>query len=209
MEILEKKSFELFSNSDIKAPFYDYLKIFNLVDENDRAWHAGVSSWAGRNGLNDTSIGIEIVNQAYHDGSAIIFPSYHPDQVNALISLTKNILQRYPDISPMNVVGHSDIAVGRKSDPGPMFPWKALYDEGIGAWYDEETKKKYMSEFTTSFPSKAEILTAFDKYGYAVNCDYPMLIRAFQLHFRPRKYDGTLDLETAAILFALVKKYID
>ncbi|MDD9162560.1 N-acetylmuramoyl-L-alanine amidase, partial [Aliivibrio sp. S4MY4] len=90
-----------------EAGFND-MRIFNLVDENERAWHAGVSSWAGRNGLNDTSIGIEIVNEASDDQGVFVFPLYSPTQIQALISLSKNILQRYPDISPTNVIGHSD-----------------------------------------------------------------------------------------------------
>ena len=183
------------------------MRIFNLVDENERAWHAGVSSWAGRNGLNDSSIGIEIVNEASDDKGVFTFPPYSPTQIQALISLSKNILQRYPDLSPTNVVGHSDIAVGRKVDPGPAFPWKALYDEGVGAWYDEDTKQKYTTKLSTGLPDKKDILAAFKKYGYAVDGEYSLLVRAFQLHFRPRRTTGVADLETLSILFALVEKY--
>ncbi len=120
-----------------KAAGFKGQRIFNLVAEEDRAWHAGVSGWARRDNLNDTSIGIEIVNLARDDDGVFTFPDYERSQINALKQLAKNILQRYPDMTPKNVVGHSDIAVGRKSDPGPKLPWKELYEAGIGAWYDD------------------------------------------------------------------------
>ncbi|WP_455480510.1 N-acetylmuramoyl-L-alanine amidase [Bartonella sp. B12(2025)] len=229
------------------------MRIFNLVDENERAWHAGVSSWAGRSNLNDTSIGIEIVNLAtshsnssektYVDEASLkdtcilnpvnkdgyelqsetvnliprnnesfTFPPYNPTQIDAVKELALNILQRYPDIMPTDVVGHSDIAIGRKSDPGAAFPWKQLYAAGIGAWYDDELKSHYQEQFCKSFPSKADVLAKLKCYGYdiSVACTemgYKDLIRAFQLHFRQKNYDGILDVETAAIIYALVDKY--
>ncbi|MBB5073300.1 N-acetylmuramoyl-L-alanine amidase [Bartonella callosciuri] len=253
----------------IEAGFKD-MRIFNLVDENERAWHAGVSSWAGRTNINDTSIGIEIVNLAsghsdslektyteaalkdarilnpenkdeaelqagiglWTEGCEVsgkalqletvnlvtdnnegfIFPPYNPIQIDAVKELALNILQRYPDIMPTDVVGHSDIAIGRKSDPGAAFPWKELYMAGIGAWYDDELKDHYQQQFCKSFPSKAEVLAKLKCYGYdiSVACTevgYKNLIRAFQLHFRQENYDGILDVETAAIIYALVDKY--
>ncbi|WP_455465713.1 N-acetylmuramoyl-L-alanine amidase [Bartonella sp. B39] len=253
----------------IEAGFKD-MRIFNLVDENERAWHAGVSSWAGRNNLNDTSIGIEIVNLATehtdyfeetylkaglkdmrgfnpvdkdkhaqhvgvhllskdsklndkagelgsvdlvpYDNEVYTFPPYNPIQIDAVKQLALNILQRYPDIMPTDVVGHSDIAVGRKSDPGAAFPWKELYKAGIGAWYDDELKDHYQKQFCKILPDKADILAKLKQYGYDISIastesGYKNLIRAFQLHFRQENYDGVLDIETAAIVYALVDKY--
>jgi len=190
------------------------MTIFNLVDEKERAWHAGVSSWRDRNNLNDTSIGIEIVNESSDDGQGnFTFPPFHPEQISAVKELTTNIIQRYPDIRPINIVGHSDIAPGRKLDPGPAFPWQQLYQEGIGAWYDEDTKAKYLSSFSLSMPTNNDIISKLKAYGYNVmdcNSDsgFKALIRAFQLHFRPDNYDGKVDVETAAILYALVEKYV-
>jgi len=194
-----------------KAGFRD-VRIFNLVDENERSWHAGVSSWAGRTNLNDTAIGIEIVNQATDKESVFEFPPYHPDQVNAIKQLAVNIIQRYPDISPVNVIGHSDISPGRKSDPGAAFPWKKLYESGIGAWYEDHVKDGYLALFKVTPPNKNDVVAKLKTYGYdtsAANMEsgYRNLIRALQLHFRPQNYNGVLDTETAAILWSLVDRY--
>ncbi|MBW7984146.1 N-acetylmuramoyl-L-alanine amidase [Enterobacillus tribolii] len=188
------------------------MRIFNLVDESERAWHAGVSSWSGRSNLNDTSLGIEIVNLATDNDGYFTFPPYSPIQIEAVKELAINILQRYPDILPTNVVGHSDIAPGRKSDPGPAFPWKALYDAGIGAWYDNKTMHRYKLKFRKKLPCKDDVIAMLARYGYDITGaktedGYQNLIRAFQLHFRQKQYDGILDTETAAILYALVDKY--
>ncbi|ATM95883.1 Negative regulator of beta-lactamase expression [Yersinia frederiksenii] len=198
--------------SYIQAGFKD-MRIFNLVDEQARAWHAGESGWAGRTQINDSSIGIEIVNLATESEGIFNFPPYPAEQIVAVKQLASNILQRYPDITPVNVVAHSDIAPTRKSDPGPAFPWQELYEAGIGAWYDNDTKQKYAQHFVShGLPTRAELLSRFSIYGYDITCansddGYHYLVRAFQLHFRPENYSGSIDIETAAILYALVEKY--
>ncbi|CAM2895208.1 N-acetylmuramoyl-L-alanine amidase [Moritella viscosa] len=193
------------------AGFSD-MRVFNLVDEAERAWHAGKSSWMGRSNLNDTSIGIEIVNQASYSNGKFIFPQYSTDQIEAVKSLLKNILQRYPDIDPTHIVGHSDIAPGRKSDPGSSFPWKDLYEEGIGAWYDKETVDRYLGEYTYKLPNQDKIISMLKVYGYDTSVissekEFRNIVRAFQLHFRPEDCRGNIDTETASILSALVEKY--
>ncbi|MCO6523700.1 MAG: N-acetylmuramoyl-L-alanine amidase [Candidatus Schmidhempelia sp.] len=192
---------------------FDDMRIFNLVDESERAWHAGTSYWAGRNNLNDSSIGIEIVNLAREDNGRFVFPIFSQKQINAVKQLSLNILQRYPDISPTQILGHSDIAIGRKNDPGAVFPWEALYQAGIGAWYDSDIKSNYLKQFKhQGIPDKQHILKKLQCYGYDINLatdeiGFNQLIRAFQLHFRSQNYSGIVDSETIAILYALVDKY--
>lgn len=102
-------------------------RIFQLVEEEKRAWHAGVSAWRGRVNLNDYSIGIELCNPGHSHG-------YYPfpeAQMQALAALCKGIMARHP-VPPENVVGHSDIAPGRKQDPGPLFDWEWLKRAGVG-----------------------------------------------------------------------------
>lgn len=194
---------------------FKQLQVFNLVDEKERAWHAGVSDWGSRSNLNDSSLGIEIVNQATEVNGHFIFPRYHPEQIEKIILLSQNILQRYPDILPTNIVGHSDIAIGRKSDPGAAFPWHRLYRHGVGAWYDNRTRNKYFIQYRKNgLPSKEKILILFNKYGYDISSantteGMKRLIRAFQLHFRARDFSGLMDNETMAILAALVEKYFN
>jgi N-acetylmuramoyl-L-alanine amidase len=188
-------------------------QVFNLVDESKRAWHAGVSHWEDRSYLNDASIGIEIVNLASFNQGKFTFPPYHPAQIAAIKELALNILERYPGISPTQVLGHSDIAVGRKSDPGPQFPWPALYLKGIGAWFDQATRDAIQQQYIESgIPVRTELIKLFKTYGYDVSGasseqGFMQLVRAFQLHFRPETYDGIMDAETAANLTALVRKY--
>ncbi len=192
---------------------YDYLASFNLVDENNRAWHAGFSAWENRKNLNDQSIGVEIVNLASYSSGKFTFPPYNDDQIDAVIQLARNILARYPMITPTRVVGHSDIAPDRKRDPGPKFPWKKLYKHGVGAWYDDAVKQKYEKQYSQSFPSMEHLQEQLSEYGYAITAtgeadeQTGYVVRAFQMHFRPSKYDGVIDVETAAILSALCEKY--
>ncbi|AHC37054.1 MAG: N-acetylmuramoyl-L-alanine amidase [Pseudomonas sp.] len=190
---------------------YDELRVFRLVDEDKRAWHAGVSQWGGRDNLNSRSIGIEIVNQARDDASGFTFPCYAEEQVEVLIELLRDILERYPQIGPTDVLGHSDVAYGRKSDPGPRLPWRRLFEAGIGAWFDESTRAMYQRRFCLGLPPEVEVERAFQRYGYkpAQNRHgFELRTRAFQMHFRPRDYCGFLDVETCAILYALNEKYL-
>ncbi|QBF27002.1 N-acetylmuramoyl-L-alanine amidase [Pseudomonas tructae] len=200
------------TDSSYRAAGFNELRVFNLVDEQERAWHAGESAWAKRSSLNDTSIGIEIVNQARDTPTGIVFAPYHPEQIDAVIALALSIIQRYPDMGPTQIVGHADIAPGRKSDPGPAFPWQTLYKAGIGAWYDDSTKARYLATFSQDLPARQDVVAKLEQYGYdtclaSSEMGLRNLLRALQMHFRPSSYDGVLDAETAAILYALVDKY--
>lgn len=188
--------------------------IFQLVEERDRAWHAGISSWKGRNNINDTSIGIEIVNLGFtlDEKNHKTWYPYPPEQINSVINLCKQIISNY-DIKPTDIIAHSDIAPNRKEDPGPLFPWKQLYDNGIGAWYNEEKVKSLIPHIDIS--NIKAIQEKFIKYGYGLNptgiMDLPTkeVVSSFQMHFRPSNFSGTLDIETVAILEALIEKYCE
>lgn len=189
--------------------------VFQLVEEQDTAWHAGRSAWQNTNRLNPYSIGIEIVNLASYADGKFTFPAYNNEQINAVIELCRDILKRYPDIHPTHVLGHSDISPGRKSDPDPMFPWKKLYENGIGAWYDVATQEKHACKLAVhGMPAIKNIQEDFKRYGYKIHVTEKLdtqtknVIKTFQAHFRPEKVDGILDIETIAILSALNEKYI-
>lgn len=103
-------------------------RIFQMVDEAHRAWHAGVSAWRGHTDINARSIGIELVNPGHEWG----YRAFPKEQMESLIALSKAILERHP-IPPENVVGHEHVAPERKQDPGELFDWEWMRREGIGA----------------------------------------------------------------------------
>ena len=198
-------------------------EIYQLVDENKRAYHAGISSWRNDKNFNDNSIGIEIVNSGYTTDALgnKIFPEFDDAQVKKVAALVQDLSQRYM-ISPTNILGHSDIAPTRKQDPGPKFPWKKLYDQyQIGMWYDEGTKQTFFDiilpeDYTlqaSTSPFIFKYQTALKTFGYGIEPSglfddaTKKTIEAFQYHFRPEKYDGIMDAETWAILQALNQKY--
>ena len=203
---------------------YSEIKVLKLVDENERAWHAGVSYWQARTGLNDSSIGIEIVNtpecfeQEVPAGfvkpkSMCIFPEFENKQIDLLIELSQAILARNPDITPTAIVGHSDIAPSRKNDPGPRFPWQKLYEAGIGAWYEKDTLAKYWQMFNQDSPSIGLLQKALHIYGYGIQQTGVLdrqtqdVLGAFQMHFIPWQVNYQADASTAATVFALLDKY--
>lgn len=180
--------------------------VYQLVDENRRAWHAGVSEWYGRTDINAGSIGIEIVNQG---GSGTSWVPYSDAQIDTLIMLMHDIVQRH-QIKPHNIVGHSDIAPQRKVDPGPLFPWKRLANAGLGRWFSEDEKKQHEREFMArGMPDIAWMQSELKRAGYPVaqhgRLDQATrnVLAAFQMRYRPDRYDGVPDIETMAILKAL------
>ena len=204
--------------------YSDQIKIFQLVDEENRAWHAGISKWEERTNINDQSIGIELVNQAecsvrqgsqydYTNNYICLFSEFDSDQIDQLILLLKDILSRHDEIKPTYIVGHSDISPDRKFDPGPKFPWKKLYENGIGAWYDDQTFEKYKNQFKRKIPDINQIQCALKRYGYGIEITNKMdeqtffVIRAFQYHFTPNKSDGSISVDTVSALWALLEKY--
>jgi N-acetylmuramoyl-L-alanine amidase len=163
--------------------------VYRLVPEDRVAWHAGLSYWRGREHLNETSIGIEIVNL---DGDKYDYP---PAQVAALIELCQGIVARHPAIVPRNVVGHSDIAPQRKVDPGRRFPWSTLAASGIGLWPKAGRR-----------PIDGKIHPALQRFGYPPPIAVPPkeIVKAFQRHYRPARVDGMPDPETLGLLADLL-----
>jgi N-acetylmuramoyl-L-alanine amidase len=160
-------------------------KVFALVEEEKRAWHAGASFWRGESAINSRSIGIELVNPGHEFG----YRPFPEAQMAALIELAKGILTRWP-IPARNVVGHSDVAPRRKQDPGELFDWRRLAENGIGLWPEPGEGEG----------DAAALLAA---HGYEIE-DLTATLTAFQRHFRPSRCDGAADAETLSLLNGLV-----
>jgi len=156
------------------------------VPEARRAWHAGVSFWAGVTDVNARSIGIELVNPGHEFG----YRAFPEAQIVSLITLCHGILSRHP-IPAARMLGHSDVAPARKEDPGELFPWERLAKEGIGLWPGQ-----------TESGLGPEALTRF---GYDPEAPQDKVITAFQRHFRPKKMDGRWDGECAGLLAWLLR----
>jgi N-acetylmuramoyl-L-alanine amidase len=161
--------------------------VYAHVPEARRAWHAGVSFWAGESNVNACSIGIELVNPGHEFG----YLEFAPAQIAALITLCHGILLRHP-IPSWRVLGHSDVAPARKDDPGELFPWQQLARAGIGLWPDA---------MASDMGADALI-----RYGYDPNAPQDKVITAFQCHFRPGKLDGKWDNECAGLLTDLLSR---
>jgi len=225
------------------------LRVYELVPETGRAWHAGNSYWGGRTSLNDQSIGIELVNRTWCHISAVdaggvldvagvedpnpdpnpidettaipdatpasicFYPDFADSQIELLVELLDDILERHPSVHPTQIVGHSDIAPDRKIDPGPRFPWQRLARLGYGAWYDDATVIRYWERFRLEPLPLTNVQRALRAYGYGIEVTGEFdiqtrnVLRAFQMHFRPAETFGRITPETVATLFALIEKY--
>lgn len=163
--------------------------VWRLVEEQRRAFHAGVSHWRGRAGLNATSIGIEIVSPG-HDWGYRDFPAL---QMAAVCDLCLEILGRHPAIAPWGVVGHSDIAPDRKQDPGERFDWQGLAANGVGLWPRSDP----------AAPPEAAVPALLADIGYRTDLPLTVLLSAFQRHWLPAQVDGRADAATCARLAAV------
>ncbi len=157
--------------------------IWSLVDEERRAWHAGVSSWQGAADINDRSVGIEIVNPGHEFG----YRPFLDTQMRAVETLLADILARR-SIDPARVVGHSDVAPARKQDPGELFDWRRLAAKDLAIWPEQDTGTPPAAE------SDAPALLA--AIGYDAACPTEDAVRAFQRRFLPRHLTGRLDPPT-------------
>jgi N-acetylmuramoyl-L-alanine amidase len=183
--------------------------IYSLVDESRQANHAGVSSWKNFSMLNSSSIGIEIVNPGYRDtSSGRVWMPYPQAQIDALIALVRQIAARH-GIKPENILGHSDIAPQRKQDPGPMFPWRQLAAAGLVVWPDAAKVAAARPAFEQALPDVRWFQGRLAQHGYAVpqtgelDAATRTVLAAFQMKYRPARFDGMPDAETAALLDAL------
>ena len=142
--------------------------IYQLVDENRRAFHAGVSSWKGQALLNAASIGIEIVNLGYQDTpQGRRYFDFPPAQIDAVIGLVKKIVAEH-GIKPDRVLAHSDIAPQRKPDPGPLFPWKRFADAGLILWPDAGQVALQKPIYQQDLPDITWFQQKLSTFGYAV-----------------------------------------
>lgn len=181
-------------------------RIVQMVPEDRRAWHAGLSSWEGRDDVNGRSIGIEICNPGHDFG----YPSFPPRQIAATTALCRGIVARRA-IRRNLVVAHSDVAPLRKRDPGERFPWQLLAESGIGLWVEPAP----ITDWLVMVPGDEgdavlALQRALAEYGYGVpqNGQYEdvtaEVVRAFQRHFRPAQVDGMTDTSTRETLNRLL-----
>ncbi|MEB0140268.1 MULTISPECIES: N-acetylmuramoyl-L-alanine amidase [unclassified Undibacterium] len=188
------------------------LKVWQLVDENRMAYHAGLSEWKGYSRLNASSIGIEIVNLGYQDTpTGRVYYPFPQAQIDQVIALVKSISTRYK-IRPQYILGHSDIAPQRKSDPGPLFPWKQLADAGLIPWpYPDEVAIRQVA-FEQELPTTLWFQQKLAKIGYTIKQDGVLdeatrnVLIAFQSKYRPANFDGIADAQTAAMIEVLLSK---
>jgi N-acetylmuramoyl-L-alanine amidase len=181
-------------------------RIFRLVAEERRAWHAGVAYWRGQRDVNARSIGIELVNPGHEFG----YRDFPPAQMDALVELAYGILARHP-IAKRNVVGHSDVAPARKTDPGERFAWDRLARAGIGLWpqgVHAHAGRTYGPDDVGGAIAAAQ--NQLEAYGYELSVtgvldeETALVLSAFQRHFRPARVDGLLDGETIGLIEAVL-----
>lgn len=184
-------------------------RIFRLVDEDKRAWHAGVSSWQGITDINSASIGIEIVN----GGHNFDLPEFPDVQIQAVLRLCQNLARRY-NLLPRAFQGHSDIAPGRKTDPGERFPWGYLAEQGVGLMpepVDPDRRVLFTMGARDRGVSLAQRALAQIGYGVDVTGQFDQklfdCVEAFQRRYRPDDITGHIDVETLGLISKLSEKY--
>jgi N-acetylmuramoyl-L-alanine amidase len=181
-------------------------RIFRLVPEDRRAWHAGVSSWRGEQALNGCSIGVEIVNPG-HDWGYRDFPDV---QIEAVIGLVAEIRTRWT-VPDARIVGHSDVAPRRKIDPGERFPWQALAAAGHGLWAETWPAPGPALREGDDGLGVVVLRSALSRLGYdcptsgVFDADLTTVVSAFQRHWRQAVVDGIADGDTRARLMAILR----
>jgi N-acetylmuramoyl-L-alanine amidase len=181
-------------------------RVFRLVPEERRAWHAGVSYWAGERDINGLSIGVEIVNPGHEFG----YRPFPEPQIDAVISLLDEVRSRWT-IPDARILGHSDVAPARKIDPGEFFPWARLAAAGHGLWVEPNPAPgPILAEGDEGAPILA-LQAGLSRLGYycpptgAFDVQTRTVVSAFQRHWLQSRFDGAADGETRARLMALLK----
>jgi len=204
------RALEVLSRPDCKVSCHYVVdedgRIIQMVAEDARAWHAGVSYWAGETDINSASVGIEIQNPGHMLG----YPDFPEVQMQAVAALARDITGRH-GIPPERVLAHSDVAPGRKVDPGEKFDWAWLAQQGVGRWV--APTPMVITDAGIPLGSRApEVVRARQlllHYGYKIEGDGPFdpdlqtVLKAFQLHFRQCCCDGRLDASTLDTLARL------
>ncbi len=199
--------------SEVSAHYFVFEdgRVVQMVSEDKRAWHAGNSLWKGERDNNSRSIGIEIANPG-HQGDYHDFP---PEQIAAVIQLCQHCVGRWA-ILPERVLAHSDIAPQRKEDPGEKFPWRSLFDAGVGHWVDpsQATGGWFIQRGDEGQPVEAlQAMLSLYGYGVEITGSFDDLleanIKAFQRHFRPLKVDGIADVSSIETLHKLLSALPD
>jgi N-acetylmuramoyl-L-alanine amidase len=181
-------------------------RVFRLVAEERRAWHAGVSFWKGEEGVNHASIGIEIVNPGHEFG----YRAFPEAQIAAVIALVADIRTRW-EIEDSRIIGHSDVAPARKQDPGELFPWKALAQAGHGVWAEADPAPgEPLSEGAEGVGVFA-LQAGLTRLGYdcaptgKFDQNTREVVLAFQRHWVQTRFDGVADGLTRARLMAVLR----
>lgn len=197
------------SESEVSSHYlvHEDGRVVQMVRESDRAWHAGRSSWQGLTDVNSRSIGIEIVNPGIEGG----LPDFPDAQIAAVIDLCRDISARH-GVEKQHVLAHSDVAPGRKVDPGPKFPWRMLAAAGVGHYASMTLPAATAGcSIGDRGPSVELLQSMLQLYGYNIDINgifdgrTHIVVEAFQLHFRQDRIDGVADGESMAILQALLE----
>jgi N-acetylmuramoyl-L-alanine amidase len=179
--------------------------IYRLVDEDRRAWHAGPSYWQGYTHLNSSSIGIEIVNSGNGGDPNAGYAEYPGQQIEQVIELVRDVQRRH-GVRPDRVLGHSDVQPLTKQDPGPRFPWYELALAGLIVWPDPDAVAAARLRYGQELPAVLWFQQRLAAHGFEMRQNGQLdevtraSLSAFQMKYRPARYDGVPDAESAALL---------
>jgi len=190
--------------SKVSAHYFIYEdgNILQLVDDHKRAWHAGKSFWHGMTDLNSASLGIELVNPGHHFG----YRAYPAPQINALKKKLHQLISQHHLDPITSLLSHSEIAPDRKEDPGELFPWHELAQEGLGPWPHPEADD-YRPASDSDIQDMLRTLGYTCPNTHAYDRSTRALLLAFQRRYEPDNITGTPERETIARLRALIRVF--